>query len=64
MDRSTKRVLLYIVLGVTLYGSATLFVESQSGFIVLFGLGVIAIVAAEVTLWVSAVRVYLKRRKE
>jgi hypothetical protein len=64
MDRSTKRVLAYIILGVILYGTATLFVENKVGFIVLFGLGVLAIVAAEVMLWVHAVRLHLKRRKE
>lgn len=64
MDRSTKRTLLYIVVGVILYGTATLFVESKTGFIVLFGLGVLAIVAAEVTFWSHSVRMYLKRRKE
>ena len=64
MDRSTKRILLYIMLGVTLYGGATLFVEDQAGFIILFGLGVLLVVAAEVALWVHAIRLYLKRRKK
>ena len=64
MDRSTKRTLVYIVVGVILYGTATLFVESKTGFILLFGLGVLAIVAAEVTFWTHSLRVYLKRRKE
>jgi uncharacterized membrane protein len=62
VDRPTKRTLLYIVVGVILYGTATLFVESKTGFIVLFGLGVLAIVAAEVTFWAHTVRVSLKRR--
>lgn len=64
MDRSTKRTLLYIVVGVILYGTAILFVDSKTGFIVVFGFGVLAIVAAEVTFWAHSVRVYLKRRKE
>jgi hypothetical protein len=64
MDRSTKRVLAYIILGVILYGTATLFVENKVGFIALFGLGVLAIVAAEVFFWVHAVRLHLKRRKD
>lgn len=64
MDRTTKRILLYVVIGVLLYGTATLFVESQAVFIVIFGAGVLVVVAAEVLFWVQAVRLSLKRRKE
>lgn len=63
MNKATKRTLLYLAVGVILYGTATLFVENKAGFAVLFGLGVLAVVAAEASLWVHSVRVYLNRRK-
>lgn len=47
-----------------LYGTATLFVESQAGFIVVFGAGALAVVVAEVLLWIQMVRLALKRRKD
>jgi len=63
MSRATKRTLLYLIAGVILYGTATLFVENKAGFVILFGLGMLAIVAAEASLWVHSVRVYLNRRR-
>lgn len=64
MDRLTKRVLLYITLGVILYGAATVFVEDRIRFIVIFGTGVLLVLAAEVLFWIQMVRLSLKRRKQ
>lgn len=64
MHKATKRALLYIVGGVIFYGTAILFVESKAGFAILFGLGALAIVAAEASLWIHSVRMYLERRRE
>jgi hypothetical protein len=64
MDRSVKRVLLYLTLGVILYGTATLFAESQIGFIVVFGAGALIVVAAEVLFWIHIVRLSLRRQRQ
>lgn len=64
MDRSVKRVLLYVAVGVILYVTATLFVESKIGFVVIFGAGVLAVIIAEVLFWVHTIRLSFKRQKE
>ena len=50
--------------GVVLYVTATLFVESRIGFVVVFGAGVLIVIAAEALFWIHIVRLSLKRQKE
>jgi hypothetical protein len=47
-----------------LYGTATLFAESQIGFIVVFGAGALIVVAAEVLFWIHIVRLSLRRQRQ
>jgi hypothetical protein len=64
MDRSVIRVLLYVTLGVILYGSAMLFVESQAVRAVFIAAGVSIIVGAELLFWIHLVRLSLRRRRQ
>ena len=41
MHRTIRRVLAYMVLAVALYAIATFFTESQTAFVVVFGLGLL-----------------------
>ncbi len=63
MHSAIKRVLLYVVLSVTFYGIAILFVDSQTAFITVFGLGLLIGIAAELIFFFHIVRLPWNRQR-
>ena len=63
MHRTMKRVLAYMVLAAALYAIATFFTESQTAFIVIFGLGLLIGLAAELLFWSHLILLPWRRHK-
>ena len=63
MHRTMKRVLAYMVLAAVFYAIATFFTESQTAFVVIFGLGLLIGLAAELLFWSHVILLPWKRRK-
>lgn len=62
MHSATKRVLVYLALSAVFYAIAILFVDSQTAFIAVFGLGLLLGLTAEFIFWLHLFRLSRKRQ--
>ena len=63
MHTAIKRVLAYVALACVLYGIATFFVESQVAFVIVFGIGLLIGLTAELMFWAHMFRLTRQRQR-
>ena len=63
MHRTVRRVLVYLLVSAVCYAIAVFFVDNQTAFFAVFGLGLLVGIAAEVRFWAHIIRLPRNRRQ-